>query len=135
MDGYYSAAILARISAFAEMLSPGAETTPITRDGSAQPDAFSCGIFTRRNHYVLSSASGLVRLSVQELDSREPEPVLLCEVEAADEHACDALRFCVAAVEAIAVMRAQGNGAGLTMMRRLLNQSCGSKRLSQGLRI
>ena len=55
MDGYYSAALLARICAFAEMIAPGAESTQITRDGTAPSDAFECEIFTARNHFTLTS--------------------------------------------------------------------------------
>jgi hypothetical protein len=92
VDGYYSAALLARICAFAEALCPGAESTSIVRDGDAPLDAFEVEIFTARNHFTLTSCGGIVRLFVQLLDSVAECPVLLVEVEAVSEHSADTLR-------------------------------------------
>lgn len=123
MDGYFSAALLARIAVFAEMICPGAESSPITRDGNAPFDAFECEIFTSRNHFSLTSVGGLVRIFVEPLDSREESPVLLVEVEASSEHAADELRAAVASVELLTAMRSRGDFAGLRALRRLIDGS------------
>jgi hypothetical protein len=123
VDGYYSAALLARICAFAEMLCAGSESTAITRDDSAPFDAFSCEIFTRKNHFTLTSVAGLVRLFVQSLDSREECPVLLVEVEAVNEHSADALRAAVACVELLSAMRDRHDRGGLRALQRMLNNT------------
>jgi hypothetical protein len=121
MDGYFSAALMARISAFAEMIAPGAESTQITRDITAPPDSFECEIFTRKNHFTLTSVAGLVRLFVQSLDSREECPVLLVEVEAVFEHSADTLRAAVASVELLTAMRERGDFAGIRALRRMIS--------------
>ena len=121
MDGYYSAALLARIAAFCEMLCPGAESTEITRDGSTPLDAFECEVFSKRNHFTLTSVGGLVRVYVEPLDSREECPVLLCEVEASSEYAADELRAAVASVELLTAMRERGDFAGIRALRRMIS--------------
>lgn len=121
MDGYYSAALLARICAFGEMICPAAETSQITRDGSAPLDSFECEIFTARNHFTLTSCAGLVRLYVQGLDSREECSVLLVEVEAVSEHSADTLRAAVACVETLSAMRERHDHGGLRALRRMID--------------
>ena len=123
MDGYYSAALLARICAFAEALSPGAESTSITRDGTAPYDAFECEIFTARNHFTLTSCGGLVRLFVQTLDSHEECPVLLVEVEAVSEHSADTLRAGIACAELLVAMRERHDNGGLRTLRRMIDDA------------
>jgi hypothetical protein len=121
MDGYFSAALMAKIGAFAEMLCPGAETGQITRDSAAPPDSFECEIFTRKNHFTLTSVAGLVRVYVQSLDSCEECPVLLAEVEAVNEHSADTLRAAVACVELLSAMRERRDHGGLRALRRLID--------------
>ena len=123
MDGYYSAALLARVSAFAEMLSPGAESTPITRDGDAPLDAFTCEVFTRKNHFILTSCDGIVRLYVQPLDSVAECPILLVEVEAVREHSVDTLRTGVAVAELLVAMRERKDHGGLRTLQRLISDA------------
>ena len=123
MDGYFSAALLARIAAFAEMICPGTESTQITRDGDAPFDAFTCEVFTKRNHFTLTSVAGLVRLYVQTLDSHEVEPVLLVEVEAANEGSADTLRAGVAVVETLNAMREHHDTGGLHALRRMITDA------------
>ena len=123
MDGYYSVQILARLATFAEMLYEGAESTPIERDPGAGFDCFRCEIFSRANHFVLTSGAGLVRLSVQALDSHEEEPLLLAEVESSDEHALETLRALVSAAEGLSAMKARQDHAGLRALRRMIDQS------------
>jgi hypothetical protein len=123
VDGYYSAALLARISTFAEMLCPSAESTQITRDGTAPYDAFEVEIFTARNHFTLTSVAGLVRLYVESLDSHEECPVLLVEVEAAAEYSADTLRAAVACVELFSAMRAHDDRGGLRTLRRMIDDA------------
>jgi hypothetical protein len=123
VDGYFSAALLARICAFAEMLSPGAESTPITRGGDAPFDAFSCEVFTQKNHFTLTSCGGLVRLFVQPLDSHEDHPVLLVETEAVSEHSADTLRTGVAVAELLVAMRERHDHGGLRTLRRLIDDA------------
>jgi hypothetical protein len=123
MDGYASAALMARISTFCEVLLDGAEITQIERAGDASADAFTCEIFTRRNHFSLSSSGGLVRISVQSLDSREETSELLVEVEASHERSIETLRAVVSAVESIAAMKARQDHAGLRALRRMIDQS------------
>ena len=105
------------------MICPGAESTQITRDGTAPSDAFECEIFTSRNHFTLTSVAGLVRLYVQSLDSREEYPILLAEVEAANERNTDTLRAAVSCVEVLAAMRERGDFAGIRALRRMLNNT------------
>jgi hypothetical protein len=123
VDGYFSAALLARVSAFAEMLSPGAESTPITRDATAPADSFECEIFTARNHFVLTSVGGLVRLFVQSLDSRAECPILLTEVEAVRENSVDTLRTGIAVAELLATMRERHDHGGLRTLRRMIDDA------------
>jgi hypothetical protein len=123
MDGYFSAALLARIATFAEVIFPGAESTPVVRGSDAPLDAFTCEIFTNRNHFTLTSCAGLVRLYVQPLDSHEECPVLLVEVEAVYEHSADTLRAGVAVVETLAAMRDRQDHGGLRTLRRLIDDA------------
>jgi hypothetical protein len=123
MDGYYSVQIMARLATFAEMLSEGAESTQIERAGDASADAFTCEIFTRRNHFSLSSCGGLVRINVQSLDSHEETSELLVEVEASHERSIETLRAIVSSVEAISAMKARQDFAGLRALRRMIDQS------------
>jgi hypothetical protein len=105
------------------MLSEGAESTAVERDADAGYDAFRCEIFSHTNHFVLASGAGLVRLSVQALDSHEEEPLLLAEVESSDEHALETLRALVSAAEGLSAMKARQDHAGLRMLRRMIDQS------------
>jgi hypothetical protein len=57
------------------------------------------------------------------LDSHEECPVLLVEVEAASEHAADALRAAVSCVELLSAMRERRDFAGLRALRRMIDGS------------
>ena len=121
VDGYFSAELLARISTFAEMLYPGTESTQITRDASAPPESFECEVFTRKNHFTMTSLAGLVRLYFEPIDSREEFPVLLVEVEAANENSADTLRAAVSCVELLGAMRERNDRGGLRALSRLID--------------
>jgi hypothetical protein len=125
MDGYFSAALLARIATFAEVIFPGAESTPVVRGSDDQFDHFTCSIFTHRFQYELVSAGGIVQLCAQSLDSAAPESTLIVEVEAADEHALDTLRTCLCAIEMVAALRKQKDVGGLHVLQRLIAEALG----------